>query len=87
MTPNLHVSLVILKKQLGFTEGCTCVLTDGLCCRWTRQWEVLSEVDVAHVAATAAEVICPILYLWREIGHYAVVITATLVIAQVIPAT
>lgn len=87
VTSNLHVSLLLQKKQLGFAKGCTCVLTDGLCRCWARQWEVLCEVDVAHVAAAAAEVICPILYLWREIGHYAVFITATLVVAQVSPAT
>lgn len=64
-----------------------CVLTDGLCSGGTWRWEVFCEVDIAHVAAAAAEVVRPVLDLWREVGHHAAIIAATLVVAQVSPAT
>lgn len=63
------------------------VLTNGLRGGGAGRWEVLSEVDVAHVAAAAAEVVRPILNLWGEVGHHAAVVAATLVVAQVGPAT
>lgn len=65
----------------------TCVLTDGLCSGGAGRREVLREVDIAHVAAAAAEVVRPILDLWGEVGDHAAVVTATLVVAQVSPAT
>ena len=70
-------------------EGCerARVLTEGLCSGGARSWEVLCEVNIAHVAAAAAEVVRPVLDLWREVGHHAAVIPATLVVAQVSPAT
>lgn len=76
------------------TQGCQ-VLCGGLWCvvltrrlrrSGARQGEVLREVDVAHVAAAAAEVVRPILDLRREVGHHAAVVAATLVVAQVGPA-
>lgn len=79
-------SVVSLHVQSTAVINCG-VLTDGLCRGGTGWWEVLCEVDVAHVAAAAAEVICPILDLWREVGHYTAFVTATLVVAQVSPAT
>lgn len=66
---------------------CVCVLTEGLCSGGAGRWEVLCEVDIAHVAATAAEVVRPVLDLWREVRHHAAVVLATLVVAQVSPAT
>lgn len=62
------------------------VLTDGLCSGGAGQREILCEVDIAHVAPAAAEVVRPILDLRREVGHHAAVITATLVVTQVSPA-
>lgn len=64
-----------------------CVLTDGLCSGGAGRREVLCEVDIAHVTATAAEVVRPILDLRREVGHHAAVVAATLVVSQVSPAT
>ena len=66
---------------------CICVLTEGLCRGGAGWLETLCEVDIAHVAAAAAEVVRPILDLRREVGHHAAVIAATLVVAQVSPAT
>lgn len=63
------------------------VLTDGLCSGGAGRREVLCEVDIAHVTATAAEVVRPILDLRREVGHHAAVVAATLVVSQVSPAT
>ena len=64
-----------------------CVLTLGRFSSGTGQWEVLRKVDVAHVTSTAAEVVCPILDLWREVRYHTAVITTTLVVTQVSPAT
>lgn len=63
-----------------------CVLT-GLWRGGARRGEFLGEVDVAHVTGAAAEVVRPILDLRREVGHHAAVVAATLVVAQVSPAT
>lgn len=63
------------------------VLTDGLCRGGTGRREALREVDVAHVTAAAAEVVGTVLDLRGEIGHHAAVLAATLVVAQVSPAT
>jgi len=61
-------------------------LTGGLCRGGAGRWEVLGEVDVAHVAAAAAEVVRPVLDLRREVGDHAAVVAAALLVAQVIPA-
>lgn len=66
---------------------CLCSLTDGLSRGGAGLREVLCEVDVAHVAAAAAKVVCPILDLRREVCHNTAVIAATLVVTQVSPAT
>lgn len=63
------------------------ILTNGLRGGGAGRREVLCEVDVAHVAAAAAEVVRPVLDLWGEVGHHAAVIAATLVVAQMSPAT
>lgn len=63
------------------------VLTDGLCRGGAGRREALCEVDVAHVTATAAEVVRAILDLRGEVGHHAAVLAATLVVTQVSPAT
>ncbi len=63
------------------------VLTDGLWRGGAGWGEFLREVDVTHVAAAATEVVCAILDLRREVGHHAAVVAATLVIAQVSPAS
>lgn len=63
------------------------VLTDGLCRGGARHREVFREVHVAHVAATAAEVVSPILDLRGQVGNHAAVVPAALVVAQVSPAT
>lgn len=52
-----------------------------------RRGEFLGEVDVAHVAGAAAEVVRPILDLRREVGHHAAVVAAALAVPQVSPAT
>lgn len=64
-----------------------CFLTDGLRCGGAGRREVLCEVDIAHITATAAEVVSPILNLRREVGHHTSVFTATLVVTQVSPTT
>lgn len=66
---------------------CVCVLTHGLCGGGAGCRDFLGEVDVTHVAPAAAEVVRPVLDLWGEAGHHAAVIAATLVVAQVSPAT
>lgn len=63
------------------------ILTNGLCSGWAWRREVLCEVHITHVAAAAAEMVRPILDLWREVGHYAAIFAATLVVTQVSPAT
>lgn len=63
-----------------------CVLTDGLCSGGAGRREVLREVDVAHVTSAAAEVVRPVLDLWRQVGDHAAVVAAALVVAQVSPA-
>lgn len=78
---------MIDKLWFDLVEACTCVLTNGLWRGGAGRWEVLREVDIAHVAAAATEVVRPILDLWREVGHHAAVVAATLVVAQVSPAT
>lgn len=64
-----------------------CVLTNGLRRGGAGGREVLREVDVAHVAAAAAEVVRAILDLLREVGHHAAVVAANLLVADVSPAT
>lgn len=64
-----------------------CSLTDGLSRGGAGLGEILCEVDVAHIAATAAEMVRPILDLRREVRHYTAVIAATLAVAHVSPAT
>lgn len=64
-----------------------CVLTDGLCRGGPRRGEVLGEVDVAHVAAAAAEQVGAVLHLRRQVGDHAAVLPAALVVAQVGPAS
>lgn len=66
---------------------CEFVLTDWLRCGRSGRWEVLGEVDVAHVAATAAEVVRPILHLWGQVGYDTAVILAPLIVSQVRPTT
>lgn len=63
------------------------VLTDGLRRGGTGRREALREVDVAHVTAAAAEVVRAVLDLRGEVGHHAAVLAATLLVAQVSPAT
>lgn len=63
------------------------LLTDGLRRGGAGRGEALGEVDVAHVAAAAAEVVGAILDLRREVGHHAAVPAAALVVADVGPAT
>lgn len=63
------------------------VLTDRLCRGGAGSYDVLGKVDVAHVAAAAAEVVRPVLDRRREVGHHAAVVAATLVVAQVSPTT
>ena len=63
------------------------VLTEGLCGGGAGQREVLGEVDVAHVAPAAAEVVSPILDLRGEVGHHAAVVAARLVVTEVGPAS
>lgn len=64
-----------------------CSLTDGLSRGGAGLGEVLCKVDVAHVAAAAAEMVRPILDLGREVRHYTAVIATTLVVAHMSPAT
>lgn len=63
-----------------------CCLTDGLSRGGAGLGEVLREVDVAHVAAAAAEVVRPVLDLRGEVGHHAAVVAATLPVAHMSPA-
>lgn len=71
-------ALIALKKA-GFLTG----LGSG----GAGRGEVLGEVDVAHVAPAAAEVVRPVLDLRRQIGHHAAVHAAALVVADVRPAS
>lgn len=64
-----------------------CELTDGLRRGGAGRREVLCEVDVAHVAAAAAEVVRPVLDLRGKVRHHAAVVAATLVVTQVTPTT
>lgn len=65
---------------------CVCVLTNRLLGGGAGWGEGFCEIDVAHVAAAATEMVRPILDLWRQVGHHAAVVTAALVVAQVSPA-
>lgn len=63
------------------------LLTDGLRRGGAGRGEALGEVDVAHVAAAAAEVVGAVLDLRRQVGHHAAVHAAALLVARVGPAT
>lgn len=63
------------------------VLTDGLRRGGAGRGEALGEVDVAHVAAAAAEVVGAVLDVRRRVGHHAAVLPAALLVAGVGPAT
>lgn len=67
--------------------GTMVVLTHGLSCGWARRREALGEVDVAHVAAAAAEVVGAVLHVRRRVGHHAAVLAAALLVTGVGPAT
>lgn len=63
------------------------VLTDGLGCGRARRREALGEVDIAHVAAAAAEVVGAVLDVRRRVGHHAAVLATALLVTGVGPAT
>lgn len=62
-------------------------LTDGLRRGGAGRGEALGEVDIAHVAAAAAEVVGAVLDVWRRVGHHAAVLAAALLVGRVGPAT
>lgn len=63
------------------------LLTEGLRRGGAGRGEALGEVDVAHVAAAATEVVGAVLDVRRRVGYHTAVLAAALLVAGVGPAT